>query len=1260
MVIAFLYALLFFQQPVQPPNPEVEFSNGLNFIRYDFRYSPTKLMQAKDGTLWIGTQYGAIAFDGKNAMIYAESVADTAQEGFYGSEVVSISEDSDQNIWVGTNRGSLNVLRKDSSQFESLYRFHRGLPFSARTVREVSDGKIWTHASLSIGWFNMEDQIDDINLVSKVFRPGEYGEFRTLYERKNGSKYLLADGIYEVRYDEAAGITLEKVLEGRDFSEIIPISDDEYLIRDINQLLIWSEKEGKADTLKADEINGSYVRSVLIDDKNHLWVGCRNGVLKYSLGKDKQTEFIGEYNIGEVRDMIQDRTGNIFFSTVNGIKKLNHDYEQYSFHKFPPEYQSDYSYKYLKDEAGNIWIGTNRNLLKYDTEEMNYTSVINDQVYSILAYDQDHILAGTNNGVILIDTEAGQIIKLYNNSLSHHLSKLEEEVFLGIENNRLFIIRNNDLEYLDSIPGVVSMNLIFIDHEKNIWVVSSRTLLKYIIRDDKIVLEKIALDNSIPANVNWLEDDQTGNLWIGTNIGVLIFNKESGKIKQTLTTDNGLMDNQTYEIIRDRSGLMWVKQSREGSSAVDPVSMEVKRTTPAWLTLPGNDNRFCVNYEASDGSLYTDGSGGFFVFHPDSLKDSPYPPLIKLRSFFINGNKLSASAAKEELVLAHFQNDVTIEYAGIQFDDPEKNQFAYKLEGYEDEWNYVDNRGAVTYLSLPRGDYTFKLKAANSSQIWSDEVSLASFTINPPWWKTNAAWVFYLILTGSLVFTLFRLQLNRRLAEAESAKLMEMDSFKSRFFTNITHEFRTPLTVISGLARRIPEKEGKAIQRNSNKLLNLINQILELSSLESAEHKLDLERGEIISYIRYLTQAYASFASENGVSLSVDSDEEEIILPYDKSKIELIIQNLVSNAIKFTPKGGRVSIFVSRDKDTLFLEVIDTGMGIDEADLPKIFDRYYQSATANDFHQGSGIGLSLTRELIQFMNGEITAHRNDPAGTVFRVSLPILNGEYNSQDISESVKPELTNKLNKDQNLVLLIEDNEDVREFVQMVISEKYEIVTASDGDEGFRKALEIIPDIIVSDVMMPGKNGMELTDLLKNDERSSHIPVILLTAKADVESRLEGLTKGADIYLPKPFNEEELLIHIRNLLAQRDRVRARYSGGLHEKVIEDEFIIKIRDLIMGHLDDEKFGISEICNEAGVSRTQLHRKLKALTGMSTSIFIREVRLMEARKLLKQTTQTVAEIAYDVGYGDPNYFSKLYTDKFGYPPSKEREKAKKG
>lgn len=535
----------------------------------------------------------------------------------------------------------------------------------------------------------------------------------------------------------------------------------------------------------------------------------------------------------------------------------------------------------------------------------------------------------------------------------------------------------------------------------------------------------------------------------------------------------------------------------------------------------------------------------------------------------------------------------------------------------------------------------------------------------------------------------FTIQQDKELIEKQAEKLLELDEAKSRFFTNISHEFRTPLTIIAGMIEQVSakpdlwlKKGSRMIKENTMSLLNLVNQILDLRKLESGTLELSMIQGDVIQYLRYIMEPYQSFAENKGIQLHFLAAEPAIKMDYDPDKLLRIVSNLMGNAVKFTPDGGHIYFHINRkeEKDASFLHmrIEDTGPGIPDDQLPNIFDRFFQtddSTTRNA--EGTGIGLAFTKELVKLLNGEISVTSELGKGSAFHIDLPITmqsavrDAQFKPQTsfsappkVSEPFEHHSSNSLLSDNELphLLIVEDNKDVAQFLIACLEDEYQLRITHNGQEGIDAAIEQIPDLIVSDVMMPVKDGFVLCDTLKQDERTSHIPIILLTAKADLDSKVSGLERGADAYLTKPVEQKELLVRLKNLLDLRKRLQERYGSFDFERAQEnnkpsqeDAFLLKVRNLVEENIAEDNFGNAQLASKMNLSESQLYRKIKALTDKSPIPFIRSVRLHKGKELLQKTEKNVSEVAYEVGFTDPAYFSRAFSKEFGIAPNAIRK-----
>jgi len=637
-----------------------------------------------------------------------------------------------------------------------------------------------------------------------------------------------------------------------------------------------------------------------------------------------------------------------------------------------------------------------------------------------------------------------------------------------------------------------------------------------------------------------------------------------------------------------------------------------------------------------------------------------------------------------EIVLQSHENVIDIGFALLNYSVPDSNHYEYMLEGEDSAWlptNQENNR--AFYKGLSPGYYNFKVKGAHPKGFYSNELVIP-IRIIPEWYQTLWARLLFFVLMAGSLWTLYNTQIKRiqqknKLAKerAEAERIRQLDEAKSQLYTNITHEFRTPISVILGLTEQLQTDPAtnlkpylNTIHKNGNELFDLVNQLLDLSKIEVNALKLDYIQGDIMKYLHYLVESYMSTAILQKKSLAFFSEPEDFVMDFDVEKLRRIIGNLMSNALKFTSDQASIKVSAIAKSEVLELKISDTGEGIAAEHLPHVFDRFYQVDDSSVRRSGgTGIGLALVKELVVLLGGTIEVESEVMRGTTFKITLPVrqqailqepampLARSLPSTNIPAQLVAPVLEGHQRPQ--LLIIEDHPDVVEYLKVCLQEYYIIQVARNGEEGLKIAKEQIPDIIISDVMMPKMDGFEVCAQLKTNSRTSHIPILLLTAKATLEDRIEGLSQGADAYLTKPFNKQELLIRMKQLITLRQQLQTRYSGiqflnDMDLKSDEKDFLGNLASIIHIHIADEGFQITHLCRAAGMSRTQLHRKVKGLTGDSTSVFVRQIKMDYAKKLLKTSDKSISEVAYSIGYKYPNHFSTDFKNHFGYSPNETR------
>ncbi len=1202
-------------------NPESISGNIVNCIYED-----------KKGILWIGTSNGLNKFSEKDNKFIRYVNSSSNPRSINHNKVICLIEDKDGFLWVGTHGGGLNILNPETENFTH-YRLNSSNPFS------ISDDYIYA-----------------------------------LLEDSRGSIWI---GTYQ------GGLNRFDKQKNR-FYRYIPELDNPFSLNDNGVFALCEDRSGI------------------------IWIGTWVGGLnKYDPGKKKFKHYCQiaddpeSINSNKIRSFCEDNYGSIWIGTEDaGLNILKRDSDKFIHYISKPSNTKGLSnnivYSICKDNFNNLWIGTDGgglNKLNLTTKKFTHFTHDPNNTNSI-SEDRISLVFKDNSGVLWIGTSEGGL----------NTFDIKSEKFTRLSRNP------------DDKSGIGSEKVysVYEDRRGVLWIgTHGGGLCRYDKKKKQFIYyqnrpgDSTSLSNNV---VSCVYEDNAGILWVGTEDGLNKFDREN-EIFYSYKKSDGLPNNMILGILEDDYGNLWLSTNK-GISKFNPTNFTF-RNYDENDGLQGNEFNQWAYYKCRNGEMLFGGSNGFNIFHPDSIRDNTYIPPVVITEFQLLHNTITAGFNKSinrtiltnsisetsEIQLAHDDNVISFEFAALDFHIPGKNKYAHKLEGFDDDWNYTNaDRRFATYTNLDPGEYTFRVKGSNNDGIWNEDGAFLRIIINPPWWKNWWAYILYGIILASIFYSSTRFYLNRQrlkqqliLEHEHSEKLEEVDQMKSRFFTNISHEFRTPLTLILGPSESIAinssreeiRKHANTINKNANRLLDLINQLLDISKLEAGKLELKASKYNIVPFIKGVAMSFESFAEKKDITLRVKSDKDDIELYFDKEKMEKVFTNLISNAFKFTPEGGSIIVSIKEtEHNSVEIKIKDSGIGIPEKEIPMLFDRFYQvDSPRSKTHGGSGIGLALSKELVELHKGVIKVESKLEKWTEVTVILLLGKDHLQENEIVESIVPTKKKKVvvdnnsewdslllekssseifDKDKIIILIVEDNTDVREYVKDSLESDYYIEEAANGEQGVRKAKAIIPDLIISDVMMPKMDGNELARKLKNDEPTSHIPIILLTAKTEQESKLEGLETGADAYLTKPFDTKELQIRIKNLINVRRKLQKKYGGGKIIKVkdddkkisnLDEQFMIKIMKVIENHISEEEFNIEDFGSEVGMSRMQIHRKLKALTGQSATYYIRSVKLNKAKEKLEKHGATISEIAYSLGFSSPAYFSRCFKEQYGFPPS---------
>jgi signal transduction histidine kinase/DNA-binding response OmpR family regulator/ligand-binding sensor domain-containing protein len=1309
--------------------------------KVDKSFNPVNtIYEDRSGIIWIGTgseDHGSLKRFDRASETFKEYVNDPKDTASISSGIAfSFCEDSKGRFWVGTIDG-LNLMDRNSERFERFF-FPKSVPEKkySQCVTTIFEDQLSGNlivGSFASGLWSFDPSkrtFSKINLQTGTKQNVNFGRINNLTRSSDGTIWISTDmGLVKYKNGNEVvklyqAISSEKYTPENDFITGIVEMDELILAGTLGGKLacldpekemfkLYSNDADDPNSLSTSSIYG--IRALLKDRSGVLWVSAADfGLNKWDRFKTKfssyrydedQKKSLGN---NQIMSMIEDRTGIIWIGTFGGgfikYNRKNNDFTRFTHNSNNGNSLSDNTVQTICEDpevTGVLWIGTAiGGLNKFDSRTNQFLHYLHDpNDVSSLSNNYVMYLLPDEKNILWVCTFGGGLDKfdIKSGKFTHYLNNPEDSTS----------INSNSVWYC------------YKDHPGTLWVGASNNPPDGGL--NRFDINKQTFKTYTASDKNWdvssslvICEDKLGNFWVGDLIaGLYLFDRHREEYVLRLTQNDGLSFNAVMSILEDETGNLWIS-TYNGLSKFDPVKKKFRN----YYEEDGlSHNKFFWHsaFKSSTGEFYFGGENGFTWFYPEDIKDDPVPPLVaitKLSLFNRPEEKLEIDgfiSEIEKVELPYNHNDLRFDYVGLHFGDPSKNKYNYMLENFDEDWVDAGTQRNATYTNLNPGEYVFRVKAANHDGVWNEEGKSLRIIINHPYWATWWAYGLYFLFAIGLIYSLRKYEVNRlrlknqvKLDEALLKERVETDKMKSRFFANISHEFRTPLTLISGPLEKILSKhsdeetikQAGMIKRNAARLLGLINQLLDLSKLEAGKLQLKTSPANMVSFIRGITMSFESIAERKDIALKVKSELEKIEVYFDKDMMAKILSNLLSNAFKFTPEGGEITVSLSlipspsgrgmsigQGEGKVQITVSDTGIGISQEELPKLFDRFYQvDSSQTREYEGSGLGLALTKELVELHRGTIKAKSKLGEGSEFIIELPLGREHLKDDEIVETTATAIEGKiidesiyfwkaeaneksisvnLNDDKNIILVVEDNADVREYIKDSLGNSFQVEEAMNGEQGVRKAEQIIPDLIISDIMMPRMDGNELARRIKNDERTSHIPIILLTAKSEQESKLEGLETGADDYLTKPFDTKELLVRIKNLIAIRRKLQEKYSGeqiilkkdSKKLSTIDEKFLCKVLEVVENHLSEEEFSIEDFGEEVGMSRVQLHRKLKALTGKSASLYLRSVRLAKAKEMIEDKKENISEIAYSVGFSSPAYFTACFKEEFGYPPS---------
>lgn len=1269
--------------------------------KYDIISSEvSELFQDEDGFIWVGNQTGLSRFDGYEFRNFTQ--ADGSEIG----QINAIVQDMDGILWAGGING---LYWYDSGQFhlattddyyikdmcldEDKVLWVAGFDFVPFILTSSERKQIVTGQKINSQSIVTEKDWMEIVGSLKVW---------SMDTDKNGVAWFGLD--FSIAHFDGKKLWLDwqGITQKTEYCAVNAFHKDS---------IFWGSEEvglifQRGDTFVNIDIGPSYI---MHKTDSSMYFVTPEELMEYKNNQWIRIQGLDEIGYIYPKELLLDKEGNFWLGGIGSLHKFTPAHVQSWNHTTFPRLASSHSISELPN--GNIIIGSYRGKVVRKNEE-GFTDFTQLDIASYSYVSDVHVdkrgwiwyatsasgIAVDRGGTITyLSTKDG----LVDNSRIFFYEDTKGELWTGSYTNISRIrIDNNEISFDNYLPKIKDkaynkFNDIFEGPDNSMWIISERGLYKKV-GGDLIHRNLLGVTAQYPVFTG-VAQDLDNQIWLSTQGQGLwqcyfTVDAQLKKIKQW-TRNEGLLSDALLDVHVDKWGRIW-------TVAQNGISY-LTATDTTWLVRT-IDQDYGWPKQATYHSKFFESNDSLWVLNFTNLQNiplynlpfnqvSPQSYITKIQLFEgrenvfqYAKNDLMDGKLPEQLVLPYNKNTLRFYFTTTSYTQPSKNNFRYRLNGLDSAWYDFQETRSILYPSLPAGKYSFEVLAINNDGIKGEQTTSYSFSISPPWWATTWAYVIYALLFFSVLYTIYRFLLHKKLSEAETTRLRELDQVKTKLYTNITHEFRTPLTVIQGMADELdnrpnhePKEKLRLIKKNSQNLLILVNQMLDLSKLEAGKINKHLQQGDIIAFLKYITENHESFAKLHNIDLQFYSETAELLMDFDKKKMEQILINLIGNAIKFTPAYGKVLVVGTKrdNKPTpqLEIKVKDTGIGIAADQLPYIFDRFHQSHNQKTA-MGTGIGLTLVKELVNLMEGRIIVKSELKRGTTFTLTFPVqnkmpLNTSNKTYSFQQPITvqaptPSLLKNGNLELPMLLIIEDNIDVIYYLQNCLETDYQIITAMNGKEGLNKAFETVPDIIISDVMMPEMDGFEVCQQLKKDERTNHIPIILLTAKATQADKLEGLSYGADAYLLKPFEKKELLLRLQKLRELRLLLQIKYSQQLISAEIGDSkkitpvdsFMRKVEGLILENLIDKDFSSEQLSKFLFLSRSQTHRKIKAITGMSTAIYIRHIRLQKAKQLLiTHQEMTISEVAYQVGFKTPVYFSQAYKEVFGESPSFSRK-----
>lgn len=1296
------------------------------------------------GFLWLGTEDGLNRYDGKTYKVYRY---DANHLGLKSNHITALCEDHQGRIWIGTTGGGLSYYDR---KLDKIFAYEktpdeRWLSSAITSLKKDHKGNIWVSSYGNITIINAKDihKMPDAS-YNKVISFFLERFTRYIFKDKEGQMWISSIGtVYKISKDFNEIDAYKIPSKTNSTIEISSITEDENkrIWAGSSHGLYFLDYKGSSfkafDSVADSRLSSNKVYALGKDRKGGVWVGTDNGLDILNTSNFSIQRFrpnisnIHSLSHKSIRSIYADQFGIYWVGTYQGgLNKYDTNLSQFGLkgiNLLERRGESTNMITSFLEYNNNVLLGVDGGgVYMYDRELDKLTPlnlIENIKDYTVLALEGsgNEVWIGTyQQGIIQYDLNSKSSKKIQAGNGSNQLNNSEVfcltldykgDLWIGTNGGGINILNAKDgtvskylgqnrNENIDLEPPNNFIRAFKEDSEHNMWVGSFGSGLSVYNPKTKKTTFYDRENSGLPSNyILAIHIDKRGTAWVGTNgngIGVL---RKGSKKFETISENEGLINGVIQSIVEDDNGKIWFSTNR-GLSCYDPNNKSFKNYTQS-AGLQQGSFMLGAGLKTSDGEIFFGGQNGFNHFYPKDLKTNVNPAHVVLTDLKIDNQivlpsedgPIQSTLQTSESIKLKYKQNFSISFAALNFTVPEDNSYEYRLVGFDKNWIKVGNELSAYYTNLDPGEYTFEVRASNNDGVWSEDVTRIHVVVDPPFWLTIYAYIFYLLVaSGTLLYIRhrgiqnlkqkFALEQERIQAKQlieqqkrEAETLHKLDQMKIKFLTNLSHEFRTPISLIVGpietLINQVQDLQARSqldlVKRNARRLLNLVNQLLDFRKMEEHELKLQNREGDLVAAVKEVFLSFNDMALQKGIDYSFYSCQEKLYSSFDEDKIERILFNLISNAFKFTTKGGDIAVSITsaeyqdNNKVKVLFEVRDTGIGIPTEARESIFESFFQHDTAGKvLNQGSGIGLSIADSFVKMYKGKIWVESEVGKGSIFYFDLIL---DYAEEPMLEEVDEIAIIEQNLDSEArskpsLLIVEDDDDFRDYLSEVLSENYKVLEAVNGKEGWQKALFHHPDIVICDVQMPQMNGMELAQKMAQDKRTKHIPIVLMTASKVENGLVCGLESGAVDYITKPFDINVLLAKVNSLLILNQAFKDVYSKQVSIAVPEvavvtekDKFLKNVLNYVYENMDNPQLSVEALSAHLFISRASLYNKLLEYTGMSPVDFIRSVKLEKAASLLERSDKTISEIAYETGFANPNYFTKVFKVKYQMTPS---------